>query len=232
MKKIVVTIDGPAGSGKSTISNFLGNRLGLPCVDTGATYRYTAYLALDNGIDLEDEDAIAELAEEVTYKVEGVGEDSILKATWCNQTVNLSEGVDHERIRMPQVAMGASDIAVYPKVRKVLVRKQQEIAQQGGGIVNGRDAGTVICPDAPFKFFLTADPEVRAKRRLEDLVASLGQEYAPPYVSILADVKKRDHQDENRKVGALKPAKNAIMVDSSNLDIAAVVELMAKHVES
>ena len=178
-----VAIDGPAGSGKSTVAQSLAHSCNILYLDTGAMYRACALKVLQAGISLEDEAAIVDLMRDVKLDVEF--ENGTQKT--------LLDGVDvSEEIRLPQVSMAASTVSKHPSVRMHLVEKQREIAGRMSCVLDGRDIGTFVLPDADFKFFLTARPEVRAKRRYDELVA---KGHAVDFEELKADILRRDEQD-------------------------------------
>ncbi|MBT5020423.1 MAG: (d)CMP kinase [Planctomicrobium sp.] len=204
---MIVTIDGPAGTGKSTVAKQLAQVLGFEYLDTGAMYRMIAVLAVEEDLDLEDLSAISELAEraEIDFK-EGAA---------------ILNGVDvSTKLRDPEVAVAASVVAQNTKVREKLVQRQRELAAERNIVCEGRDQGTVVFPQAEAKFYLTAASEVRAKRRLNELLEQ-GKEVL--YEQLLEEQNERDQRDENRPVAPLKPAKDAVMIDSTELTIEEVV---------
>jgi cytidylate kinase len=207
----VIAIDGPAGSGKSTIARRLAERLGLPYLDTGAMYRAVAWAALRDGCDPYDADAVAALAAKMQIDVEDGRVDV--------------DGEDASRaIRGPAVNRTVSAVAAHPGVRAEMVRRQRDwIAGHGGGVVEGRDIGTVVLPDADLKVFLTARLEVRAARRHGELVDEQRLE------DVQADMAKRDTLDSGRAVSPLERASDAVEVDTSDRTVEDVVEeLMAR----
>ncbi|HVM08801.1 MAG TPA: (d)CMP kinase [Acidimicrobiales bacterium] len=196
----VIAIDGPAGSGKSTIAKLVADRLGLAYLDTGAMYRSIAYAALRDGIDPADADAVSRLAIRTSIVVDG--------------TVVVDGDDATVAIRGPEVSGVVSVVSAHPDVRAELVRRQREWARQhGGGVVEGRDIGTVVFPDATLKVFLTASEEERVRRR----AAQSGAEVA-------AHVTKRDHLDSNRAVSPLAAAEDALVVDTTGRSIDDIVE--------
>ncbi len=208
--KINIAIDGPSGAGKSTISDILAEKLSYIHLDTGAMYRALAYLTLEKGIGLSEEDKIVSLIDN-DFKLDMRNDGTI----YCN-------GIDvTNKIRTNEISMAASDISKLNGVRKGLVRAQKEIAKNGGYIVDGRDICEVVLPDAKVKIYLTADPEDRAKRRvLQNKEKGIDSDYK----SILEDIKKRDYQDMHREFSPLKRADDATLIDSSNLSIEEVVD--------
>ena len=209
-----IAIDGPSGAGKSTIAKALAAQLGCIYLDTGAMYRTVGLMARRAGLDTHDDTALARMLENADIQV---------KLTEEGQRM-LLDGEDVEGlIRTPEVSMAASDVAVCPSVRRLLVRKQQEIAAQNDVVMDGRDIGTRVLPDAQYKFFLTASPEVRAMRRFDEL-RDKGQ--AVTYDSVLEDVKRRDEQDTTRKESPLTMAAEATEVSTDDLNADEVVQVI------
>ena len=209
-----IAIDGPAGAGKSTIAKKLAADLGYVYVDTGAMYRAFAYYFLSNGIASDDEAAIAKACENVDISIAYVnGEQQVLLN---GENVN---GV----IRNEEVGNMASATSIYPVVRTKLVELQRKLAEKQDVIMDGRDIGTVVLPNANVKIYLTASSAVRAKRRFDELTAK-GVEC--DINDIEKDIIDRDQRDMNREVSPLKQAEDAVLLDSSDLDIDGVVERM------
>ena len=209
-----IAIDGPAGAGKSTIAKKLAKDLGYIYVDTGAMYRAMAYYFLQNGISSEDEKAISEACPKVavTIKYENGEQQVILNGE------NISG-----KIRTEEVGNMASATSVYPVVRTKLVELQRQLAAKENVIMDGRDIGTVVLPDANVKIFLTASSKVRAQRRFDELTAKGIQ---CDFDEIERDIIERDKRDMNRETSPLKQAEDAVLLDSSDLDIDGVVEKM------
>jgi cytidylate kinase len=200
---INVAIDGPAGAGKSTISRAAADKLGFIYVDTGALYRSVGVYALRNGINTKSGEQLKKALPDI--KVELVFEDGV-------QHVYLNGEDVSEEIRTPKASMAASDVSAVPEVRCFLFDLQRDIAVKNNCIMDGRDIGTVVLPNADVKIFLTASPESRAMRRYKELKekgASVG------YDEVLADLKERDYNDSHRKIAPLKPAKDSITVDTT-----------------
>ena len=198
-----IAIDGPAGAGKSTIAKVLAKELGLIYVDTGALYRTVGYFTTDRGIALDDvagiTAALSDLTVELKY-VEGV------------QRV-FANGEDvSDLIRTPAISMAASAVSAIPAVRDYLLATQRDIAAKNSVVMDGRDIGTVILPDAKVKIFLTASPESRARRRYDELQAKGDP---ATYEEVLADMVKRDYDDSHRATAPLKQAEDAVLVDTS-----------------
>ena len=212
---MIITIDGPAGSGKSTAARKLAARLGIPYLDTGAMYRVVTLAALEQGVDLLDEQALTELARTADYQID------------CGPTharVKLDGRDVTEEIRSMRVNDHTPYIAGSPGVRAVLVEKQRQIGRQLGSIVTeGRDQGSVVFPDADFKFFLDADLSKRAERRYHELLAD-GEEVS--FEEVLANLRRRDETDSQREVAPLIVPEGAIRIDTTHLTIHQVVDLL------
>lgn len=219
----IVAIDGPAGAGKSTIARALADALGYVLVDTGALYRTVALAAQRAGLAWDDGPKVASIAEALVER-KGVRFE---RDPARGLRVKLDDEDVSEAIRTPDVALGASTVSAHPEVRAALLELQRAAGADGGVVLEGRDIGTVVFPEADVKFFLTATAEVRARRRFEELVAK-GDRTTEDLV--LADVKKRDAQDEGRKVAPLKRADDAILVDSTNLGLEETVAVMLDKV--
>jgi cytidylate kinase len=199
----VVAIDGPAGGGKSTVARAVAQRLGLAHLDTGAMYRSIALAALRSGVDTADADAVAQLAERTRISV---GPDGVF--------VDGEDSTD--AIRTEEVTKAVTAVAANPKVREAMVERQRQwIASNGGGVLEGRDIGTVVCPDATVKVYLVADPEVRAQRRAAEHGEAVAQ-----------DMRRRDQADSTRDVSPLMRADDAVEIDTTNLSIEDVVEVV------
>lgn len=210
----IVAIDGPAGAGKSTVARLVAERLGFALVDTGAIYRCVALKALRAGIDWTDEGRLGPLAARVHIEFH------------FEQHVNRVrlDGTDvTEGIRAPDISRGASLVSSRPAVRAALLELQRRLALEvaSGAVLEGRDIGTVVFPEAEVKVFLTASPETRARRRFDELRAK-GTETT--FEHVLADQVARDREDETRPIAPLKPAVDAVRVDSGGLSTAAVVD--------
>ncbi|BAT71653.1 cytidylate kinase [Thermosulfidibacter takaii ABI70S6] len=216
---MIIAIDGPAGSGKSTVSKLVAQKLGATYLDTGAIYRALGYLALKKGVSLDDEDSLEKLAR--AMKLE-------MYTTEEGQKV-LLEGEDiSKRIRTEEIGMAASKVSRHPKVRAALLDLQRSFAQKGSVVAEGRDTGTVVFPNADIKIFLTASPEVRARRRYLELKE---KGIKADYDDILESVLQRDKQDSSRSVAPLRPAEDAVIIDTSDLSIEEVVNSILKLVD-
>jgi cytidylate kinase len=209
----IVAIDGPAGAGKSTVARQLAGRLGFTMVDTGAIYRTVALAARRAGVDWEDDAGLDELLES------GLGLSFVQRPG--GQGVLLRGDDVSQAIRTPEITRGSSIVSARPVVRAKLLSLQRELGRgaPAGAVVEGRDIGTVVFPDANVKFFLTASEEARAARRHAEL-ADKGIALA----DVLADQRRRDKDDSERAIAPLKPAPDAIVVDTTGLDLAEVVE--------
>lgn len=209
---MIITIDGPAGSGKSTAARELAAALEIACLDTGATYRAVTLEAMRRGVDLTNEDSLAAVAEGIDLRM----------APLPSGVQVVLGGVDVSRdIRSAEVSDKSQYAARFPKVRTVLVRLQQKLGRQLGSFVTeGRDQGSVVFPDADFKFYLDASPEVRARRRFAELQAD-GE--AVTFESVLQGIVDRDGRDRSRAVAPLIKPAGAIEIDTSDKDIAGVV---------
>ena len=211
-KKISIAIDGPAGAGKSTIAKRLAKELGYYYVDTGAIYRTVAYFMDLWGVSPKDVDNVTRYIDELTIGIE-YDEDGLQHMIMNGMDVTAD-------IRTQDISQKASLISAHAVVREVLLDMQREVAEQHDVIMDGRDIGTVVLPKATVKIFLTAAPEVRAKRRTDELLAK-GQK--ANYDKVLAEIKQRDYQDTHREIAPLKMARDSIKVDTSEMDIDQVV---------
>lgn len=211
----VIAIDGPAGSGKSTLARLLAERLGFAYLDTGAMYRAVTLLALQDGVALDDGASLASLARAADLDFDGRGR------------IRAGGRDVSEEIRRPAVSAAVSEVSAHAQVREVLVAEQRRIATGRDVVMEGRDIGTVVCPDAAVKIFLVAEPDVRAERRRKELVAK-GEHVGP--AETLAAIEARDAYDSSRTVAPLKAASDAVKLDSSGLDVAAMVDAAASIV--
>ena len=208
----VVTVDGPSGTGKGTVCSNLAKRLGWHLLDSGALYRLLALSALNKGIELEDESVLADLAR--TLDVEFSGADTTAESSILLEGENVSED-----IRSEQCGNAASHIAARPTVREALLQRQRDFQKSPGLVADGRDMGTVVFPRAPLKVYLTASPEERAQRRYKQLKA---KGISVNLARLSADIAERDARDLERKASPLKPAKDAVLIDTTTLSIEAV----------
>ncbi|MGV3760132.1 MAG: (d)CMP kinase [Actinomycetota bacterium] len=208
----VIAIDGPAGSGKSTVARALADRLDLDYLDTGAMYRSVTFSALRRGVDPAEAEAVARIAEraEISVGPEGVRVDGV------DATIE---------IRGPEVSRAVSIVAANPAVRTEMVRRQREwVAKRGGGVLEGRDIGTVVFPDAELKVYLTADPEVRAQRRSQE-VTDLD------YETVAADLARRDALDQGRETSPLTEAADAFVVDTTGLTVEEILDVITAKLD-
>lgn len=215
---INIALDGPSGAGKSTIAKLAAKRLGFVYVDTGAMYRSIAWYALNSGADISDEEQIKALLGGL--KIELVHIDGA-------QAVLVNGEDVSDRIRTPEVSMGASAVSALPSVREFLLDTQRDIARSNDIIMDGRDIGTVVLPDAQIKLFLTASAEERASRRFKELQEK-GD--SSTYEEVLADINKRDYNDTHRDIAPLKQAEDARLIDSTSMSIDEVVDVIVSAV--
>lgn len=215
MKEFIVTVDGPAGSGKSTIAKIIAKKYGFTYLDTGAMYRMIALYALKNSIDLQDSKAIETMLKNTKLDIVG------------NQFFLNGKDVSDE-IRTPRVSAIVSPVSAIKEVRVKLVDLQREISKGKSVILDGRDIGTVVFPNGDVKIYLVASPEERAKRRLKEYEEK-GVE--ADYESVLASIKERDFIDSTRKESPLKKAEDAHEIDSSTMSIDEVVEVISKYID-
>jgi len=217
--KINVALDGPSGAGKSTIAKAVAKKLEYVYVDTGALYRTIAYYVISGGIDVKDEAAVVSCLDKIKIELKYIG---------GAQHVMLGTEDVSDKIRTPEISMGASAVSAIPKVREFLFGLQQDIAKHNNIIMDGRDIGTVVLPNAQVKIFLTAAAEERANRRFKEL-----QEKGDPstYEQVLEDIKQRDYNDTHRDIAPLKKADDAIEVDSTNMTLDEVISTIVKIIE-
>jgi len=211
---INVAIDGPAGAGKSTIAKAAAANLGFVYVDTGALYRAIGLYVISQGIDTKDAENIEKLLGGINVQ---------LKFVDGEQRVILNDVDVSLKIRNPEVSMAASDVSAIPCVRSFLFELQRSIARENNCIMDGRDIGTVVLPDAKIKIFLTALPEERARRRYDEFVLK-GIETS--FDEVMKDISQRDYNDTNREVAPLKPAENAIIIDTTGNDLEKSVNII------
>jgi cytidylate kinase len=208
MKKIQIAIDGPSGAGKSTMAKIVSKKLGILYLDTGAMYRAVALKAIKAGIDTKDSAALAKMVEDIDIRIDYKDEQ---------QKIYLDGEDVTGDIRTPEVTVGSSNVAVFPEVRAKMVELQREIAKKNSVVMDGRDIGTHVLPNAEVKIFLTASAEDRAKRRYEELKekGALKQTFE----ELMREMEYRDKNDSSRKASPLKKAEDAVLLDTSGLSI-------------
>ncbi len=212
----IVAIDGPAGSGKSTVSKILAQRMGFLFLDTGAMYRAVAVEAEKKGVDPDDEAGLEELCQNLTISFRASGEEQRI----------ICQGVDiTEKIRENHVGWLASRVSMKRAVRETMVRLQRQIGAQGKIVAEGRDTATVVFPNARYKFFLVADPKERARRRYREMVA---KGLAPRLEEVEDEINRRDEQDSSRELAPLRSADDAVFIDSTESTAEEVAEEMLK----
>ncbi len=209
---INVAIDGPAGAGKSTVAKGAAAKLGYIYVDTGALYRAVGVYALRHGVDTKDGDGVSALLPEISVELKFI--DGV-------QHVFLNGEDVSAEIRTPDASMAASNVSAIPSVRSFLFDLQREIAGKNNCIMDGRDIGTVVLPNAQVKIFLTADPEERAMRRYKELIV---KDPDVKYDDVLADLKVRDYQDSHREIAPLKPAEDSVVYNTTGNSLEESIE--------
>lgn len=218
MKKLLITIDGPAGAGKTTVSRALADRLGYRYIDTGALYRGIALAAKNRGVDPQNDDDLKLLCSDIdlNFVRQKDGLDLFLNGE------NISD-----RIRTPEITMMASAVSARPVVRKFLLKLQKDLGREKAAVFEGRDMGTVVFPEADFKFFLDASTSTRARRRYDEQKIKNSQSLD----EVQRDIQQRDRNDSTRDLAPLKPAADAIVIDSTEMQVGEVVDLMVSHLE-
>ena len=207
-KHLIIAIDGPAGSGKSSTAKTLAKRIKTPYIDTGAMYRALTLKAMNERISFDNKKALVALLKKAKIKL--TGKDPFSQKVWLD-----GKDITHD-IRLPELTKNVFYVAQEPEIRREMVKKQRQMGQKEGAVMEGRDIGTKVFPRADYKFYFEASDEIRANRRCRELIAS-GQKTT--LKQVLVDQKKRDATDYNRKEGPLKVAKDAIVIDTSELTI-------------
>ena len=218
MTKLLITIDGPAGAGKTTVSRDLARRLGYLYVDTGALYRGVALAAKNQGINPNDDEGLKKLCS-------GLQLSFVEKRESMRLTLN-NEDISND-IRTPEITMLASAVSARPVVRQYLLDLQRHLGKEKAAVFEGRDMGTVVFPDADVKFFLDASTQTRALRRYREIESNASQTLE----EVKRDIQRRDHNDSSRKVAPLKAAPDAIVIDSTDLSVGKVVDLMISYIK-
>ena len=215
---MIIAIDGPAGSGKSTVAKIVAEKLNFRYIDTGSMYRSVAWKSLDKNTALGDEDAVADIASKV--KIELVpGKDG--------QLVFVDGENITDQLKVEEISHGAAIVAAQPMIREIMTTKQRKLGKQGKVVMDGRDIGTVVFPQADKKFFLDADPKERGRRRFIELKEK-GQVKNTDLSTIIAQIVQRDHEDRSRKIAPLKQAKDAMLIDTTHLSVDQVAEEIIK----
>ena len=217
---MIIAIDGPSGAGKSSVSVEVARALGFSCLDTGAMYRSVAWQAVQNGVDLDDAESLGEIAR--TYDITFTHEPGNPKPIG----VSIGGADVTSAIRTAEIDRAVSPVSAVPAVREALVAQQQRIGRSGDYVVEGRDIGTVVFPEAPLKVFLTASNEARARRRvLQNEQRGVG---STDFETVLADIIRRDEYDSSRAASPLTPADDAVHVDSSDMTMEEVIDTICE----
>ncbi len=214
MKEIIrIAVDGPSGAGKSTIAKAIAKKLCIDYIDTGAMYRAVGYKMLQKGIAMDDITAITEMLKET-------------EIDFSSGNIYLDGENINDRIRTEEISKQASDCSALGIVRAKLTEQQQKMGEKKSVIMDGRDIGTVVFPDAEYKFYITATAEERANRRFKELIAK-GEEVT--YEKVLADIKQRDHNDSTREINPLRKADDALELDTTEMKIEEVIDFISKE---
>lgn len=220
---INIAIDGPAGAGKSTIAKAVSKQLGFIYVDTGALYRAVAFTMLSRGITADDKERVAAALSTL--------DEGFFSLKFENGSQHVYAGSEDvsDKIRTPEISMGASAVSAIPAVRSFLFDLQQKIAAENNIIMDGRDIGTVVLPNADLKIFLTASAEERARRRYKELAEKPN---CPTFEEVLADIKQRDYNDMHREIAPLKQAEDAILADTSEVDLEGAIKMILDMIKT
>ncbi len=219
MRKLLITIDGPAGAGKTTVSRALANRLGYRYIDTGALYRGVALAAQIKGVDPRNDEKLKRLCGDLDLHF--VQHQEALRLYLNGEDIS-------DRIRTPEITMLASAISARPVVREFLLELQKDLGKEKAAVFEGRDMGTVVFPEADVKFFLDASPRTRAERRYAEQESKKTQTLD----EVERDILRRDRNDSTRDVAPLKPATDAIVIDSTEMNVAEVVDYMVSRIDN
>jgi cytidylate kinase len=219
-KEMIITIDGPAGAGKSTVSKMLAKKLGYIYLDTGSLYRALAYKIVKNKINLEDMEALNHLCSNISI---------VLKNSEGQMKVYVDGEDVGDKIRTEEIGLAASKISAYAVVRQRLLQLQREAGRNGGIVAEGRDMGSVVFPKADFKFYLDADIKERIKRRHKEL---LSKGNSSELLAIQKDMETRDNQDSKREIAPLKPTSSSIIIDSTKLSLQEVVDKIVQQMSN
>ena len=217
---MVIAIDGPAGSGKSTVAKIVAGKLRFRYIDTGSMYRAVAWKSLLKNVDLNDEEMVAEIARNV--EIDLVPEDG-------GQSVFVDGENATNQLKQEKISRAAAVVAAQPMIREIMTKKQRELGNREDVVMDGRDIGTVVFPQAEKKFFLDAEPKERGRRRFDELKTK-NQEANLDLATIVEQVKQRDHEDRTRKIAPLRQAGDAISIDTTHLNISQVVDQIMKEI--
>jgi len=217
---MVIAIDGPAGSGKSTVAKIVAEKLRFRYIDTGSMYRAVAWKSLLKNVDLSNKEMVAEIAHNV--EIDLVPEEG-------GQSVLVDGENATNQLKQEKISRAAAVVAAQPMIREIMTKKQRELGNREDVVMDGRDIGTVVFPQAEKKFFLDAEPKERGRRRFDELKTK-NQEANLDLATIIEQVKQRDHEDRTRKIAPLRQADDAISIDTTHLDISQVVDQVMKEI--
>jgi len=217
---MVIAIDGPAGSGKSTVAKIVAEKLRFRYIDTGSMYRAVAWKSLLKNVDLSNEKMVAEIAHNV--EIDLVPEEG-------GQSVFVDGENATNQLKQEKISRAAAVVAAQPMIRKIMTKKQRELGNREDVVMDGRDIGTVVFPQAEKKFFLDAEPKERGRRRFDELKTK-NQEANLDLATIIEQIKQRDYEDRTRKIAPLRQADDAISIDTTHLDISQVVDQVMKEI--
>ena len=218
---MVIAIDGPAGSGKSTVAKIVAEKLRFRYIDTGSMYRAVAWKSLLKNVDLSNKEMVAEIAHNV--EIDLVPEEG-------GQSVFVDGENATNQLKREKISRAAAVVAAQPMIREIMTKKQRELGNREDVVMDGRDIGTVVFPQAEKKFFLDAEPKERGRRRFDELKTK-NQEANLDLATIIEQVKQRDYEDRTRKIAPLRQADDAISIDTTHLDISQVVDQIMKEIE-